>query len=773
MRLVLAEKPSVALDLARVMDPGATRREGYLEGRRYAWTWALGHLVELAPPEHYRPALAGRWTLQALPVIPDRWDLRPREGRQAQLRVVQRLLRQAEEVVVATDAGREGELIWAQIRDLCGYRGRVRRLWLSETTPEAVRAAFAALREPPAALEAAARARACADWLVGMNATMALSARHGGLWSAGRVQTPTLALLCTREAEIRAFRPTPYWVVLATFVTDAGARYAGRWLRGDTDRLPSAAEAQAVADKVRGRIGTVTHVERRRTQEAPPRLFHLTDLQRAANARYGMTAAATLKAAQALYEEHKLLTYPRTDSRHVSRDTFRTFPARLRAVAALGGDLGPLAERLARALPDPGRRVVDDGRVTDHHALLPTDRTPDLAALGREERAVYELVARRFLAALLPPAEWEETSVVTEVAGETFRSRSRTLAVPGWCAAEPPESRQEPRRRAERDRPGSEPTPDADGAPDGPEDAEDPPAGDLSALREGLPARCTGARAEQRETKPPARYTEATLLRAMEHAGRLVDDETLAEALKEHGLGTPATRAQIIETLLERGYIERKGRALAPTPKGEALVRLAPEPLRSVETTGEWERRLRRIEAGEEQAGAFLRDIADLTCTIVQAVAGQEPARAGTAGRTVIGRCPRCGGDVIEGRKGFGCSRWREADGGCRFVIWKQVAGKSLTAKQAQELLERGETARPLRGFRSKAGRTFEARLRLDRETGKVTFVFDRPATPTGGRARAASGTRRTRRGSVQGQPFPLDTDATLKPERDAPCSTS
>ena len=374
MKLVLAEKPSVARDLAAVMDPSAKRGEGCLQGTFATWTWALGHLGELAPPEHYVPGLAGRWTLEALPVIPDTWALQPREGKDGaaakQLAIIKGLLRKAESVIVATDAGREGELIWFYVRALCMYSGPVQRLWLSENTPAAVRAAFAALRPAQTALEAAARARAQADWLVGMNATMALSARHGGLWSAGRVQTPTLALLVSREAEIEAFTSEAYHVVRATFEAE-GDGYSGQWFHGDEDRVASAAEADAVATKVRGQKGRVASIERKRAQEAPPRLFNLTDLQRAANTQRGMTAAATLAAAQALYEAG-LLTYPRTDSRHVTPEVASTFPARLQALAGHQG-VGVVAQRLAaQGGLDPGKRVIDASRVTDHHALLPT-----------------------------------------------------------------------------------------------------------------------------------------------------------------------------------------------------------------------------------------------------------------------------------------------------------------------------------------------------------------------------------------------------------------
>ena len=741
LRLVVAEKPSVAADLARVIDPGAARRQGWLQGRLYTWTWALGHMAELAPPESYQPALKGRWRLELLPVLPEAFAIQAREGRTAQLEVIRGLLRKAEAVVVATDAGREGELIWEYIREVSGYDGPAQRLWLSEGTPAAVRAAFADLQAPKADLAAAARARACADWVIGMNATMALSARHGGLWSAGRVQTPTLALLTSREAEIAAFTPTEYFVVTAAFAA-VDAQFRGRWFRGKQDRLPDRAAAEAVASKVRGQPARVASVTRRRAREAPPRLFNLNDLQRAANARHGLTAADTLKAAQSLYERHKAITYPRTDSRHVSAEAFATFPERLRAIR---GDLAPVASGLAASLPHPGKRVVDDAQVSDHHALLPTAAAPDPARLGPAEAKVYALIVRRFLAALLPPAVYDDTEVVTEVAGDTFRSRSRVLLTPGWREAEP--------HVAARDKDDEE---------------EEPAGGNLSQLRQGMDAACTGAEVAARQTKPPSRFTEASLLQVMETAGRLVDDDALAEAMRERGLGTPATRAQIIETLIARDYVARQGKSLVPTERGQRLVDLAPPELREPATTGEWEQRLRAVEAGRDRADAFLADIAAVTRRIVADVAGQAPARlpppaapdrpprgepAPASGRAAgrsgarersrsgrgqappasaqmpIGTCPRCGGPIVESPKAYGCANWRPEAGGCRWVLWKKVAGKTLSPTQARELLAHGETKRVLKGFTSKAGRKFDARLRLERETGRTGFVFP-PTAP-------------------------------------------
>ena len=764
MRLVLAEKPSVAMDLARVMDPGARRAEGHLVGQRFTWTWALGHLVELAPPEHYRPDLKGRWQLDRLPVLPERFDLRAREGRTAQLNVIRRLLAGADAVVVATDAGREGELIWEYIAEVCSFHGPVERLWLSEGTPAAVRAAFSALRPPMTDLAAAARARSAADWVVGMNATMALSARHGGLWSAGRVQTPTLALLCRREAEIRAFRPETYFVVLGDFVSESHP-YQGRWFSGEQDRLPDQPAAEAVVARVRGQVGRIASVVRKRQDESPPRLYNLTDLQRAANARFGMTAARTLAAAQSLYERHKALSYPRTDSQHVSVETFRTFPARLRAVQ---GDLAAVAERLAQALPHPGRRVVDDHKVTDHHALLPTTQVPPADRLGEDERRVYQLVVRRFLAALLPAASYDETVVVTEVAGETFRSRARVLVVAGWREVEPVVAAAGRAGRAQkgpRAGVGDETAGEASEA--------DADAGDIGSLQEGRESTCEDARLEQRQTKAPARYTEATLLRAMETAGRLVDDEALADAMRARGLGTPATRAAIIETLVKRGYVLREKRALVPTQRGEAVVGLAPAELCEPATTGAWEERLRAIESGRAKAKAFLEDIAALTTRIVGDVGRQEravvapaapeapvrPARTRRATGSVpkedaaIGVCPLCGGAIVEGRKGFGCSRWRPTDGACRWVLWKSVAGKQLTVTQARDLLSRGVTSRVLRGFRSKAGTAFAARLQLERATGRVSFLFETAAAGSTGATRGGAAARRRSRSATSQSP--------------------
>ena len=581
----------MARDLARVLDPGAVRREGYLLGNQYVWTWALGHLGGLAGPEVYAPALQGRWDLTHLPVVPAAWQVVPRAGRdgaaERQLAVVKNLLAQATEVIVATDAGREGELIWSYIRGLSGYTGPERRLWLSETTPAAVTRAFTALEPPHLALRQAAEARARADWLVGMNATMALSTRHGGLWSAGRVQTPTLAMLVRREEEVKGFVVETFWTVDARCV-GGGVEYGARVDREDNERLAEA-DAKATATKLTGQGGTVTSAQVKVEREQPPHLMSLTDLQRAANSAVSLTAAETLAAAQALYEAGNL-SYPRTDSRYLTPDAYSTLPARLAAVAAA---LPPLAALCHLPAQPPGARVVDATKVSDHHALLPTDKAPSLAGLPEAQRQVYELVARRTVAALLSPAEWRATDLVAEIAGETLRARSRVLITPGWRAAEPASS--------------------ADPAPD------------LSGIAQGAAATCASAAATQRQTQPPKRFTDASLLGAMETAGKQLQDPALREAMAQTGLGTPATRAATIETLIARGYAERQKKAIAATDKGIALVSLAPPSLTDPATTGEWEQRLREIEEGTQSAAEMDRDMA--------ALAAEKGSQRGSAGR--------------------------------------------------------------------------------------------------------------------------------------------
>ncbi|MCL8207112.1 MAG: DNA topoisomerase III [Actinomycetia bacterium] len=688
MTLVLAEKPSVAQDLARVLGR-PDKRDGYVQvGDDWLITWAYGHLAELAPPERYDPAMA-RWTWDTLPVLPGRMDLVLRAKAAAQLRLIERLARRPDvsRIVAATDADREGELIWRWIARLAQWPPQkpVLRLWLDETTPAAIRAAFAALK--PAAtydtLFAAAEARAQADWIVGLNATRAVTLRHGqpgqGALSVGRVQTPTLRLLADRDAEIEGFAPWPYWLVRATFAVEAGT-YMGLWIPDDPadpdhpERVTEAAARALAARLPPGTPGRVRTVERKAVAVAPPLPYSLTDLQKDANRRLGLTAQQTLDAAQALYEAH-LASYPRTEARHVTAEILRTVPDRLRGLAGLHGELVALAEANRAAWG----RIADDAKVAEagHYAIIPTGQAPP-EDLGERERAVFDLIARRLLASLLPAVRDERVTVWTEAAGARFRTRGTTVLDPGWRRALAPAEEDEDRRDAEPD-------------------TAVPPG-----LREGDAVTVQGVETPRRETQPPARHTDATLLAAMER----------------HGLGTPATRARILEVLLQRGYAERRKKALVSTDKGRALLQVVPDALRSPELTGEWERRLEAVAAGAEDAAAFLADVRAYAAEVVATVRGQATAAVGGD----LGPCPACdAGRIVAGRKAWGCLRWRE---GCRWTLWREVAGKTLTEAQARQLLERGETG-VVRGCRSKAGKAFDARLRLDRATGRVTFVFD------------------------------------------------
>ncbi len=652
MKVVLAEKPSVARELAAFL--GATaRHEGYFEGRGYQVTWALGHLVTLKEPHDYDPALK-RWSLDRLPFVPERFGLKLIDGPgpRKQFEVIRRLFRAADELICATDAGREGELIFRYILEMtaCGAKP-ARRLWLSSLTESAIRDAFARLRPLSEydALYDAARCRSEADWVVGLNATRYFTVRHragGLLWSVGRVQTPVLAMIVRRGDEIRSFRPEPFWELLTRY-RDVTFKFAG-------DRFPTEDDAAAALRRVQGRPFTVNGVDRKPERVLPPQLYDLTDLQRDMNRRYGLSADATLKAAQSLYEA-KLISYPRTDSRYLTADMKAKVPGIL-------DDLRPLkpAEVGAlnlKALAFHGR-IVNDAKVSDHHAIIPTGKRP--GALAPAAAKVFDAVVTRLIAAFYPPCEKEITTVSGESEAVPFRARGVRVLEPGWTALYP-------RKAAER----------------GKTDDEQ----DLPAFRPGEtgPHEPTVRRGE---TTPPKPYTEATLLGAMETAGKLVDDEQLKEALRERGLGTPATRASIIETLLDRGYVVRDKVVLTATDPGRYLIALIRDRgLKSPELTGEWEAKLREIERGREDPRRFRAEIARYTGEVIRA---GDPA---APDETRLGDCPRCGRPVIEGKRGFGCSGWRD---GCPFTLWREYRGRTLTTGQIREILQRRVLLTPL-----------------------------------------------------------------------------
>ncbi len=651
--LVIAEKPSVGRDLAGAL-PGTFKQsqdKTHLVGDDYIVSWAVGHLVGLAAPEEYDDRLK-KWRFADLPIVPEKFKLVPNDDKaKKQLKAVHKLMKNDEVdlIVNACDAGREGELIFAYLYETSGVRKPVKRLWLNSMTKKAIEEAFTALRdgEQMKLLEEAARSRSEADWLVGMNATRAASIRlraaFDGAVSLGRVQTPTLALVVRRELEIRAFKPEPYWLVEASFAAPEERLYSGRYLGGK--RIPED-DATKVVEETRGKPGLITKLEKKEEREKPELLYDLTSLQRNANVLFGFSARRTLGAAQKLYEEHKALTYPRTNSRFLTSDMI--------------GEIKPTADLV-------GRRI-------------------------------YDLVAKRFLAVFHPEAVFERTRVETTVEEHVFRTSGRVLLEAGWKSVYGAEANGKAR--------------------------EEDSGGDqlLPVLREGEQVDTRSVESLRKETQPPRRFSEASLLAAMETAGKDIEDAELREAMKDSGIGTPATRASIIERLIQVGYIEREGRALHATEKGVQVISLlGPHPLTSAEMTGDWERRLALIEQGEDTRPAFMSDIQKFT---TETVAELDKLKGVKIERANLGPCPICGRDVIENRKGYSC--WSKDDPGCGFVIWKKKASKILPTAVVKELMETKRTAKPVTGFKGRSGRTFSAKLALEQgDDGKWRVEFD------------------------------------------------
>jgi DNA topoisomerase-3 len=748
--LVIAEKPSVGRDLTKALPGAFTKHEGYLESETHVVTWAVGHLVQLAEPDEY-DAKFKKWRMADLPIVPDRFKLVVRDERsRKQMTVITRQLKRddVDEVINACDAGREGELIFAWTYEKAGARKPVERLWLSSMTARAIKEAFSSLRpgREMERLEQAARSRSEADWIVGMNATRAATIRlrssFDGAVSLGRVQTPTLAILARREEEIRAFVPEPYWLVDAVFEpTEArgeagderseagGRRYAARYHAGANPRLKSAEEAAAVVEAVRGRAGEITKLEKSTKKERAPLLYDLTSLQREANTRFGFSARRTLAAAQRLYEDHKALTYPRTSSRFLPSD----MAGEIKPIASLVGRQREYAKAAAYVTGLdvlPLGRVVNDAKVTDHHAIIPTNSEHRVEKMSDDDRRIYDMVTRRFLAVFHPEAVFENTRLETTVAEHVFRTRGRVLVVPGWRGVYG-EGLEE--RSSDEDDEGTDQT--------------------LPRLEQGEPVDTREVESAEKETKPPRRYSDASLLAAMETAGKLVDDDELREAMKDSGIGTPATRAAIIERLIDVGYIEREGRSLVCTEKGLNVIRLLAEhPLTSPSLTGDWENRLEKIELGQESRETFMRDIAAFAGeTVSELDAKLKEVRIPRAN---LGPCPVCGHDIVENRKGFSC--WSREDPGCGFVIWKSKAGKTLPVAVARELIATGRTEKPVTGFKGRSGRSFRARLALmQTEDGKWRVEFDEPWAREGAKPPEGEAASAARQGAT-----PADGDA-------------
>ena len=645
MKVVIAEKPSVARDIAKVLKI-TEKRPGYIEGRGCAITWAFGHLVTLQEPGEYNPELK-RWSLDSLPFVPDEFQLKliSNRGAEEQFGVIRSLCEQADEIVCATDAGREGELIFRYILALSNCEEKpIRRLWLNSLTPDAIRDAFKNLKDGHEydALYDAARCRSESDWIVGLNATRFCTVRHGRLgggdgrvlWSVGRVQTPVLAMIVGRDDEITQFRAHPFWELTTTY-RDVVFKYTG-------DRFQTLEKAQPILEQITEKPFTILGTAGKQKKEQAPQLFDLTTLQREANKTHGLSAADTLAATQTLYES-KLVTYPRTDSRYLSKDMEPRIPKIFQALEKQRAEqIAPLD---LQNIPFT-KRIIDDKKVTDHHAIIPTGIVP--GNLGHAEQIIYSAITTQFIAAFYPACIKKITTVNGISETIPFQAKGTQVIEPGWTTLFPKKKKPD----------GDQNLPDFEKNENGPH---------TPALREG-------------KTKPPKAFTENSLLGAMEAAGKLVDDDSLREALKERGIGTPATRAAIIETLLRRNYIRREKKQLRATDMGHILIAIIQDPLlKSPEMTGEWEARLKQIERTELEANTFMDGIGDYIRGVITS------GRTGQFNPDRIGSCPHCGKDVIKGRNAYGCSGWKN---GCKFVLHPTYKTLTLGANQMQVLLQ-------------------------------------------------------------------------------------
>jgi len=699
--LIIAEKPSVAADIARSLGD-FVKHQDYFENDQYVLSSAVGHLLELRAPEQY-DVKRGKWTFTHLPVIPPHFDLAPIARSEARLKVLMRLIKRKDVglLINACDAGREGELIFRYIVQAAKAKQPVRRLWLQSMTPAAIREAFAQLRsdDEMMPLADAARSRSEADWLVGINGTRAMTAfnsKEGGFYltTVGRVQTPTLAIVVEREDKIRKFVSRDYWEVRASFDAKAGA-YEGRWFdpkfkkSDDVDaraeRLWDAEKAIAIAEACRGKTGTATEEAKPSTQLAPL-LFDLTSLQREANSKFGFSAKITLSIAQALYERHKVLTYPRTDSRALPEDYVATVRKTMDVLSSATPYRDFAKKIVKQGWVKPNKRVFDNAKVSDHFAIIPTLQTPN--HLSEVEAKLYDLVVKRFLSIFFPAAEYLVTTRITEVEGHSFKTEGKVLVEPGWLAIYGREAMQE--------------------------------QGSLPKIDQGERVKATDVQAVALATRAPARYTEATLLSAMEGAGKLIEDDDLRAAMVGKGLGTPATRSQIIEGLIDQRYMVRDGKDLRPTRKAFDLITLLKgldiEELTAPELTGEWEHKLSLMERGQLKRDLFMKEIAGMTKKVVdRAKSYQSNTVPIDDPATLATPCPNCKGKIVENYRRYACTK-------CEFSLPKHPGSRTFEVEEVEQLL-RDRTIGPLNGFISKMGRPFAAVLKITPEL-KIEFDF-------------------------------------------------
>ncbi|MBF9254199.1 DNA topoisomerase 3 [Pontibacter sp. 172403-2] len=708
MKVCIAEKPSVAREIALVLG-ARTKKDGYYEGNGYQVTWTFGHFCTLREPDDYRPEWK-RWSLYDLPMLPEQYGIKliQNKGVEQQFRIIKKLLAEADEVINCGDAGQEGEVIQRWVLTEAKYRKPFKRLWISSLTEEAIRQGFAQLREGSEfdSLYQAGKSRAIGDWLLGLNATRLFTLKYGQgrqTLSIGRVQTPTLAMLVNRHHEIANFVPQPYWELKTIYRDTTFASTNGRFQKEE--------EAQQILGAIQQAELTITDVETKKGTESPPRLFDLTSLQIECNNKLGLSADETLKTVQSLYEK-KVVSYPRVDTVFLPDDIYPKIPGILQGLSNYRQEVAPLLEGKIRK----SRKVFNNNKVTDHHAIIPTGASA--GSLYGREADVYDIITRRFLAAFYPDCIVSNTTVLAESAGYAFRVRGKQILEPGWRVLYGAEDIK----------------PEPSGGKEGENKEEEETAGVLPHFDKGE----HGPHApllEKKMTNPPKEYTEATLLRAMETAGRQIDDQELKEALKENGIGRPSTRAAIIETLYKRQYIRKEKKKIVPTQMGIDLIGVVRnQTLKSAEMTGQWERKLRQIEGGEFKADAFLQELQDFVVSLVQEVKydkatvtlepqteEQKPADKSkkkkdtatpkTATTPGLGTCPSCKqGHILKGSKAYGCSRYND---GCRFLIPIAQQGKQLTEKQVQVLLSKGKTP-VIKGFTDAQGQNFDAILTLD-----------------------------------------------------------
>ncbi len=733
--LVIAEKPSVAQDIVRALTPVAgkfEKHDEHFENEKYVVTSAVGHLLEIQAPEEF-DVKRGKWSFAHLPVIPPHFDVKPMDKTKTRLNAIVKQAKRKDvgALINACDAGREGELIFRLIQQYSKVKLPVQRLWLQSMTPQAIRDGFGALRSDKQMLPLAdaARCRSEADWLVGINGTRAMTAfnsRDGGffLTTVGRVQTPTLSVVVEREEKIRKFISRDYWEVHATFAAQAGD-YNAKWFdptwkraaanaaAGNdeidaelkADRVWSQREATAIADAVRGKPGSVTE-ESKPTTQASPLLFDLTSLQREANGKFGFSAKTTLSIAQSLYERHKALTYPRTDSRALPEDYVPVVKQTFEMIS--GSDMKHLAPHARTALAgnyiSKSKRIFDNAKVSDHFAIIPTLLAPH--GLSEAEQKIYDLVVRRFMAVFFPSAEYQITTRITTVAPHSFKTEGKVLVKPGWLAIYGKEAAEEVK------------------------DGDDKSAGNLVPVKPGEQVKTEAVDPKGLKTRPPARYSEATLLGAMEGAGKTVEDDELREAMQEKGLGTPATRSSIIEGLIAEKYMLREGRELIPTAKAFQLMTLlrglGVEELSKAELTGEWEYKLAQMEHGKLSRESFMAEIAAMTERMVKKAKEYDRDTVPGDYATLSAPCPNCGGVVKENYRRYTCTGASGSEDGCGFSFGKTPAGRTFEVAEVEQFL-RDRKIGPLDGFRSKAGWPFTAEMviKFDEETKNYKLEFD------------------------------------------------